>query len=146
MTWRRLMALFVHIFSLFGIKYSSTIIYEKLLSTCHVNLHPVSLPLITKLEAIRRFWCSVPRGDKKCYSCGKCKPGRHWRQGGGRKYIECLKVGSVNIIFPLPMLLKSQIFRPTDKAKRELFVSMCKARSYFWRLLSFKWGALLQQK
>lgn len=58
------MALFVHIFSLFGIKYNSTIIYEKLLSTCHVNLHPVSLPLITKLEAIRHFWCSVPRGDR----------------------------------------------------------------------------------
>lgn len=29
-----------------------------------MNLHPVSSPLITKLEAIRHFWCSVPRGDR----------------------------------------------------------------------------------
>lgn len=29
-----------------------------------MNLHPVSLPLITKLEAIHGFWCSVPRGGR----------------------------------------------------------------------------------
>lgn len=89
-------------------------------------------------------FCSQRR--QKCYSCGKCKPGRRWGQGGGRKYVKCLKSDSVNILFPLPMPLKSRIFRPTDKAKRELFVSTRKARTYFWRLFNFKWGALSQQK
>lgn len=89
-------------------------------------------------------FCSQRR--QKCYSCGKCKPGRRWRQGGGRKYIKCRELGRVNILFPLPMLLKSWILRPTDKAERELFISTRKARTYFWRPFNFKWGALLQWK
>lgn len=29
-----------------------------------MNLNPVSLLLIRRLEAIGRFWCFVPRGDR----------------------------------------------------------------------------------
>lgn len=133
MTWNRLMALFVHTFSLFSIKYNRTIIYEKLLSE-YLSCEFTSCFLATyhKARGDTPFLVFCSQRRQKCYSCGKCKPGRHWRQGGGRKYVKCLKVGSVNIIFPLPILLKSQIFRPTDKARRERFVSMCKARAYFW--------------
>lgn len=133
-------------FSLVSIKYNNTIIYEKLLSE-YLSCEFTSCFLATYHEARgdTPFLVLCSQRRQRCYSCSKCKPGRHWRQGGGRKYIKCLKVGSVNIIFPLPMLLKSQIFRPTDKAKRELFVPMRKARAYFWRLFSFKWGKLLQQ-
>lgn len=126
------MPLFVHIFSLFSIKYNRTIIYEKLLSE-YLSYEFTSCFLATyhKARGDTPFLVFCSQRRQRCYSCSKCKPGRHWRQGGGRKYVKCLKVGSVNIIFPLPMLLKSQIFRPTDKARRELFVSMCKARAYF---------------
>lgn len=63
MTCNRLMALFVHVFSLFSIKYNSTIIYEKLLSE-YLSCEFTSCFLATKLGAIRRFWCSVPRGGR----------------------------------------------------------------------------------
>lgn len=126
------MALFVHIFSLFSIKYNSTIIYEKLLSE-YLSCEFTSCFLATyhKARGDTPFLVFCSQRRQRCYSCSKCKPGRHWRQGGGRKYIECLKVGSVNIIFPLPMLLKSQIFRPTDKSQKRALCFHAQSKGVF---------------